>query len=303
MFRSLSIPPSFSLIKKKKTLLILKEAYKDFLLQQGIEDLDIFFKRQAQTTHYLAGRSLHPSVPIKDGEWMIVRRYLHGGLLGFITRNLYLFDFRSIRELALSEKIRSSGIPTAETIGAIHRSTRFHFYQPYLLSLEVPHALNLIQYIQEIGPYPSLKNLSQKRKVIRSAGILLRQFHDRGFYHGDLQLKNILIAQEQPLLIDFDRSYRKPVLSFRRRMKNLLRLNRSAEKWRSFGLPITRTDRWRFFLSYAQGDVKMRKAIHKVVRTYSIRHLFYRMSWAVEKILKRQDSKGQEVKDLSEMYY
>jgi tRNA A-37 threonylcarbamoyl transferase component Bud32 len=286
MFRSISIPPSFSLIKKKKTLLILKDVYKDFLIQQGIEDLEIFLKRQAQTARYLAGRSLHPSILIKDGEWMIVRRYSHGGLFGLITRDLYLFGSRSIRELVLTEKIRSSGIPTVETIGAIHRSTRFPFYQSYILSLEVPHALNLIQYIEEIGPYPSLKNLSQKRKVIRSAGILLRQFHDMGFYHGDLQLKNILIAREQPLLIDFDRSYRKPFLSLRKRMKNLLRLNRSIEKWKRFGLPISRTDRWRFFLSYAKDDVKMRKAMQKVVRTYSIRHLFYRMGWTIEKIVR-----------------
>jgi 3-deoxy-D-manno-octulosonic acid kinase len=288
MFRSISIPPSFSLIRNKKTLLILKDVYKDFLLQQGIEDLKMFLKTKAQTARYLEGRSFHPSIPMKDGEWMIVRRYLHGGLLGFLTRDLYLFGSRSIQELVLSEEIRSSGIPSVETIGAIHRFTWFPFYQPYLLSLEIPRALNLIQYIQEIGPYPSLSNLSRKRKVIRSVGILLRQFHDMGFYHGDLQLKNILITQEQPLLIDFDRSYRKPVLSLKGRVKNLLRLNRSAEKWKSLGLPITRTDRWRFFLSYAQSDVEMGKAMQKVLRTYSIRLLFYRMSWAVEKILRNR---------------
>jgi serine/threonine protein kinase len=286
MLRNTSIPPSFSLIRKKKSLLILKDAYKDLLLQQGIEDLEVFLRRQAQTARYLEGRSLHPSIPIKDGEWMIVRRYLHGGLLGFLTRDLYLFGSRSVQELVLSEEIRSSGIPTVETIGAIHRFTWFPFYKPYLLSLEVPHALNLIQYIQDIGPHPALSNLSRKRKVIRSMGILLRQFHDMGFYHGDLQLKNILIAQGQLLLIDFDRSYRKPVLSLRGRMKNLLRLNRSAEKWKNLGLPITRTDRWRLFSSYAQSDAKMKKAMQKVLRTYSIRRLFYRMSWAIEKIFK-----------------
>jgi tRNA A-37 threonylcarbamoyl transferase component Bud32 len=286
MFKNIPIPPSFSLIKKRKTFLLLKDEYRNFLLQQGIEDLEIFLKKHVQTTRYLTGRSPHPSIPIKDGERMIVRGYSHGGLFSLFTRNLYLFGSRSFRELALTEEIRSSGIPTIEPVGAIHRLSRFPFYQPYLLSLEIPHALNLIQYFQETGPHPSFKDLPQKRKMIRSAGLLLRQFHEMGFFHGDLQLKNILIAGEQLRFIDFDHSYRKPLLSLREKMKNLLRLNRSVEKWRRLGLPMTRTDQWRFFLSYAGEDVKMRKAMQKVVRTYSVRHLFYRFGWAVEKIVR-----------------
>jgi len=286
MFKNIPIPPSFSITKKGKTFLLLKDEYRDLLLQQGIEDLEIFLKRHVQTTRYLTGRSPHPSISIKDGERMIVRRYSHGGLLNLFTQNVYLFGSRSFRELVLTEKIRSSGIPTIDPVGAIHTVTRFHFYQAYLLSLEVPRALNLIQYFQEIGPHPSFKDLSQKRKMIRSAGILLRQFHEMGFFHGDLQLKNILIAGEQLFLIDFDRSYRRPALSLGEKMKNLLRLNRSVEKWKRSKLPITRTDRWRFFLSYAGDDIKMRKAMHKVVRTYSIRRFFYRIGWAVEKIVR-----------------
>jgi tRNA A-37 threonylcarbamoyl transferase component Bud32 len=283
MFKHIPTLPSFSLVEKRKTYLLLKDEYRDLLLQQGVEDLEIFIKKHAQATHYLTGRSPHPSIPIKDGERMIVRRYSHGGLFGLFTRNLYLFGLRSFRELALTEEIRSCGIPTIEPIGAIHQLIQFPFYRPYLLSLEVPRALNLIQYLEKIGTPPTPKGLSQKRKIIRSTGLLLRQFHEFGFFHGDLQLKNILLSGEELLLIDFDRSYRKPSLSMREKMKNLLRLNRSVEKWRRFGLPITRADRWRFFLSYAGDDAKIREAMQKVFRTYAIRHFFYRLGWAVGK--------------------
>jgi tRNA A-37 threonylcarbamoyl transferase component Bud32 len=124
-----------------------------------------------------------------------------------------------------------------------------------------------------------------KRKTIRSAGLLIRQFHQAGFFHGDLQLKNILVAGDQLLLIDFDRSYRKTTLSIHERMKNLFRLNRSVEKWRRNGLPITRTDRWRFFLTYAGEDKKTRKAMERALRIYSLRVLLYRIGWAFEKII------------------
>jgi hypothetical protein len=68
-------------------------------------------------------------------------------------------------------------------------------------------------------------------------------------------------------------------------IKNLLRLNRSVEKWKRSGLPITRTDRWRFFLTYAGEDKKIREAMEKTLRTYSLRLLLHRLGWTVEKIV------------------
>jgi len=284
MFKKFQISTSFSMIEKGRVSLLLKEEYKNLLLAQGIDDLSTFLKKSSQTAHYLKGRTLHPSIPLGDGKRMVLRQYSHGGLLRAITGNLYFFGERSFRELALTEEIRSCGIPTIPTIGAIHHRVFFPFYQAYFLSLEVPRAMDLIQYFQEIGANPSRENISFKRKKIRSVGHLIRQFHEAGFFHGDLQLKNILAAGDQLLLIDFDRSYRKSALSTRERMKNLLRLNRSAEKWRRLGLPVTRTDRWRFFLAYAGGDKKIREAMGKVLRSYSLRFLFYRLGWTIEKI-------------------
>jgi len=280
------IPSSFSLIKKGKVSLLIKEEYKNLLLQQGIGNFEIFLERSRQSPHYLKGRILHPSIPIREGERMILRQYFHGGLLQMFTGSLYLFGSRSFRELALTEEIRSCGIQTSQPIAAIRRFILWPLYRAYLLSLEIAHSKDLTLFFQEIGSHPSRENLFLKRKMIRSVGLLLRAFHQSGFFHGDLQLKNILVAGEQPFLIDFDRSYRKKMLSIREKMKNLLRLNRSVEKWRRVGLPITRMDCWRFFLAYAGDDEEVRKAMGKAIRTYSIRHLFYRLGWAFEKIVR-----------------
>jgi 3-deoxy-D-manno-octulosonic acid kinase len=284
MFTYNSVPSSFTLIKKGKVSFLIKEEYKDLLLQQGIEDFGIFLDRSRQSSNYLKGRTLHPSIPFRGGERLVLRQYSHGGLLRNFTRSLYLFGSRSFLELALTEEIRSSGIPTIQPIAAIHRFILPPLYQAYLLSVEIPHSKDLIQYLREIGPRCSRENIVQKRKTIRAAGLLLRRFHQSGFYHGDLQLKNILVAGDQLLLIDFDRSYRKKILSLRERMKNLLRLNRSVEKWRLLELPITRTDRWRFFLAYAGEDAAIRKAMKKAIQTYSIRYLFYRCGWAFNRV-------------------
>ena len=148
MFRNIPIPPSFSLVQRRKVFLLLKEKYKDFLLQEGIEDIETFLQRYRQTSKYLTGRILHPSIPFKDGERVVIRQYFHGGLFSAFTRNLYLFGSRSFEELALTEEILSCGIPTIQPIGAIHRFIFSPFYKAYLLSLEVPGAVDLIQYFQ-----------------------------------------------------------------------------------------------------------------------------------------------------------
>ena len=275
MFKGIPIPASFSLIRKGKVFLLLKDGYKDSLLQEGIEHVEAFLQRKRPLSRQLKGRTLHPCVPIKDGEWMVVRRYSHGGLFRTLTQDLYLFGSRSFREVALTEEIRSCGIPTVQPIGAIHRSIFPFFYRAHLLSLEVPAAKDLIHYLLEMGPHPLGETLSLKRKVTRSAGLLLRQFHGAGFFHRDLQLKNLLLAGDQLFLIDFDRSYRKTSLSLRKRLKNLLRLDRSAAKWKRKGLSITKTDRWRFFLAYAGDDSKLRSAMRRAVTSSLIRSLLY----------------------------
>jgi len=285
MFKNIRIPLSFSLIKKGRVLILLKEEYKNVLLKQGIDDLKTFLKKSSQSSYYLKGRTLHPSIPFEDGKRMVLRQYSHGGLLRAITGNLYFVGARSFRELALTEEIRSCGISTISSIGAIHHRIFFPFYQAYFLSLEVPNAIDLLQYFQEMGAQPSHESLLSKRRTLRSAGLLIRQFHQAGFFHGDLQLKNILIEGDQVLLIDFDRSYRRLNLSIQEKMKNLLRLNRSAEKWIQQGLSLTRTDRWRFFLAYAGDDKRIQEAMEKALQTYSLRFLFYQFGWAIEKMV------------------
>jgi 3-deoxy-D-manno-octulosonic acid kinase len=286
MFKKIPIPSSFSLNKKGKTYLLLHNDYNEGLLRQGVEDLETFFKTHLLTTKYLNGRTPHPSIPIQDGMRIVIRKYSHGGLLRAFNRDLFLFGARSFKELSLTEEIRSSSIPTIQPIGAIHQIVFWPFYRAYLLSLELPHAKNLIQYFQENGSALSLKTLRHKRKTVRAAGLLLRQFHQKGFYHRDLQLKNLLVAEDQVLIIDFDRSYRKKALSFREMVKNLLRLNRSVEKWKRSGLPITRTDRLRFLLAYAGGDQEILKVLRRALRTFSMGLFFHRIGWTFEKVVR-----------------
>jgi 3-deoxy-D-manno-octulosonic acid kinase len=281
MFKKIPIPASFTLLKKRNVFLLLREDYRDFLLQEGIDEIETYLAKHRETASYLRGRTIHPSIPLKGGERMVIRHYSHGGLLRFFTRDLYLFGSRSFQELALTEEIRSSGIGTVQPVGAMHRCFLTPFYRAYLMSLEIPGAKDMVHYLQNIGPQPAGETLVAKRKIIRSAGFLLRKFHQAGFFHADLQLKNLLVTDGKVLLIDFDRSYRKPSLSTGERVKNLLRLDRSVDKWKRYGLPVSLRDRWRFFLAYAESDREIRETLRRALRTYSIRSFFHRLRWSL----------------------
>jgi 3-deoxy-D-manno-octulosonic acid kinase len=283
MFKDIPIPPSFSLIKKGSTFLLLNNGYRDLLLGAGIEDVETYLSRHQQEARTVSGRRPHLSVAIGSGERMIVRHYSHGGLLGFATRDLYCRGSRSFRELALTEEVRASGIPTVHSIGAIHQRVLLFFYRAYLLTREIPQARNFIEYLNETGRSAQGESLSRKRRILRDAGLTLRKFHEAGYFHADLQLKNLLVVDAQTSLIDFDRSYRKQSLSHKERLNNLLRLNRSADKWKQKGLPITRTDRWRFFLAYAGKDEAIRESLRGGLRHYGKRLFFHRVVWTIKK--------------------
>jgi len=282
MFKKITIPSSFSLIRKGRIHLLLHNDYKESLLHQGIEDIESFLNKNLLTTQYLNGRTPHPSIPIQDDKRVVIRKYSHGGVLRFLNPDLFSFGRRSFQELSLTEEIRSAGIPTIQPIGAIHQTVVPFLYRAYLLSLKISNAMDLVRYLKEIYAPFSTESLFRKRKMIKAAGALLRQFHQSGFYHRDLQLKNLLVAGDQILIIDFDRSCRKATISIPQRMRNLLRLNRSVDKWKRSGLPITKTDRWRFFLAYAGNNHEIHQAIRIALGTYSMGLLFHRIGWALK---------------------
>ncbi|MFH0814458.1 MAG: lipopolysaccharide kinase InaA family protein, partial [Pseudomonadota bacterium] len=103
--------------------------------------------------------------------------------------------------------------------------------------------------------------------------------HEVGISHGDLHLKNILLQINDPqeiniYIIDFDKSSATSQLNENKRIQNLLRLNRSVEKYKKMGLPITRTDVLRFLLAYYQNPPNFRTLIRELTQRYK-RHMRY----------------------------
>ena len=286
------LPQGFSLIKRGRTELVIRDHYKDRLMEREIHNPEALFLRQWEKAQFMEGRGLLVSIPMdgKGPERMVIRHYEHGGIFRALTRDLFVVGSRPFQELIVTEMARKAGLPTMEVLVAIKRWVFWPFYKGDLVSKEIPNSVDLIQYFIRLGKTRVQKRLGEKRELIRLAGRLVREMHEVGIYHCDLHLKNFIVemgggAPGSLHIIDFDRSKVIHPLKSNKWFANLLRLDRSMEKWRLKGLWITRTDRLRFLRSYLEGDQERKAFIRTYLRKYPRRRRRYRIGWAIERFL------------------
>ena len=286
------LPHGFSLIKRGKAKLVIRDLYKDRLMEREIHNLEAFPLRQGDKPQFMEGRGLLVSLRLdgKGPERMVIRHYEHGGILRSLTRDLFLTGSRPFRELIITEMARKGGLPTMEVLAAIKNCVFWPFYKGDLVSKEIPNSVDLIQYFTRGGRTRGQKQLGEKRELVRQAGRLVRKMHEMGIYHSDLHLKNFIVEKGEGglgslYIIDFDRSKIIHPLKSNKWFANLLRLDRSVEKWRTKGLWITRTDRLRFLGSYLEGDKERKALVRTYIGKYLRRKRRYRMGWAIERLL------------------
>lgn len=150
----------------------------------------------------------------------LVRPYRRGGLIGKFIKSGYVLSNRPRRELEIYTYLYESGFSIPEPLGAMWER-RGLVYRGALATHEVA-ASNLLLYLEG---HPE-----HGRAVLGAAGKLIRQMHDLGVYHADLQARNILVGDKRIYIIDFDKARRFSELSQLRRARNLLRLRRSMTK-------------------------------------------------------------------------
>jgi tRNA A-37 threonylcarbamoyl transferase component Bud32 len=287
-----TLPHGFSAIKMGKTELFIKDRYKDRLMEREIHNPEALIRRQRDKAQFMQGRGVLVSLPIeeKGAERMIIRHYEHGGIFRALTKDLFLVGSRPFRELVITEMARKAGLPTIEILVAIKRWVFWPFYTADLVSREIPNSIDLMQYFTRWDKAGDHQWLREKRELIRQAGRLVREMHEVGIYHSDLHLKNFIVEMgEEEVgslhIIDFDRSMTIHPLESDKWLANLVRLDRSVEKWRAKGLPITRTDRIRFLRAYLEGDEKKRELVRKYLGKRPRRRRRYELGWAIERLL------------------
>ncbi|MCC5014441.1 MULTISPECIES: 3-deoxy-D-manno-octulosonic acid kinase [unclassified Legionella] len=166
------------------------------------------------------GRGMAWFIARPEGDW-VLRLYGRGGLVVHITKRAHLFlnqyFVRAFRELRLLTKLHQAGLNVPRPIAAAYRKVAYGWYHAEIIIERVPHAKSFAQLLG-----------SSNGKLWFEVGRLIRQFHDYGVYHADLNCHNILISESGVYLIDFDKGRFRRGQSWKK--SNLQRLRHSIEK-------------------------------------------------------------------------
>ncbi|WP_455201895.1 3-deoxy-D-manno-octulosonic acid kinase [Kaarinaea lacus] len=198
---------------------------RDMLDQVGCPDFDVgYYQQQGALRGQAQGRGTTHFISIAGKLDCVLRHYRRGGLVARVTEDRYywsgLDQTRAWREWLLLQLMCEEQLPVPHPVAAHVKRSGF-FYTADIITQQIPAAHSLATVLGK-------GELSDD--LWRCLGKTIRQFHQRGIYHADLNAHNILIDEsERFYLIDFDKgALRRPSPAWQQ--ANIDRLQRSLQK-------------------------------------------------------------------------
>lgn len=159
-------------------------------------------------------------LPERDG---LVRRCRRGGVMRFMGEN-YLMLNRPLREFQAHCAAVGRGLAAPLPLGVAWN--RLGPAWRGALATEALDAPDLLAWLRA----PENRDPDNRAALLRRCGELVREMHEAGVWHADLQIKNLLAAARGPVLIDFDRARVGGAPGDWDRARNLFRFRRSLER-------------------------------------------------------------------------
>jgi len=198
--------------------------------------------------------------PDLDERW-VLRRLVHGGMLGPLLGDRFPGLGRPLRELEVTRILRGEGAPVPRPVGVVGER-RGLFWRLGVLTVHEPGTVDALDFLRA-GP--------DRTRVLRAAaaaGRAIRRFHDAGGRHADLHVKNLLVREEgdatEVCVIDLDKARHTPGLTPDERMAQVMRLFRSLLK-RGVLRTVGRRGCARFLGIYCGDDRPLRRAMMRRV--------------------------------------
>ena len=158
-----------------------------------------------------------------EGKRYVLRHYRRGGMMARLSSDHYFWhgeqSTRPFAEWQMTYSLHRAGLPVPAPVAARYQRAFGVTYTGDLITERLATVGSLAECLRT-GALSILTWISIGRTI--------RRFHDLGVCHADLNAHNILLAEEQVYLIDFDRSELRGGGLWRD--ANLVRLRRSLEK-------------------------------------------------------------------------
>ncbi|MFV1467957.1 3-deoxy-D-manno-octulosonic acid kinase [Idiomarina sp. HD9-110m-PIT-SAG05] len=139
---------------------------------------------------------------IQQGDLgLLLRHYYRGGLVGKINKDRFLREpaekSRAIHEFDLLCKLRDIGLPVPRPVAARMEKTGVFSYKADILVEVIPGAVDVYRLLRE-------KQLSAE--LWQKLGSAIKQLHDTGVYHSDLNCHNLMLDDnDKAWIVDFDK--------------------------------------------------------------------------------------------------
>ena len=299
--KKVELPAYFSTLNKGKVTLYIKKEYENRMSGQDIEGLFNLCKEPSPGSNHADKNELNDSYQGRascktllmeslGNETFIVREYWHGGMIGKIFKDFFCDGMRPVRELSVCEAASRGGIKTTEIVAIVKNKVFGPLYKFRLVTKEITESIDLIELLLHSGENRLFK---QKKQIINELAKAVNDMHNVNIYHADLHLKNILVKSDpgggvQVYIIDLDKSKQYEKIGFQRKMKNILRLDRSVVKLRrknqelfSKTFPVSNADRVRFLKKYIELDSESVKPLRHYLQSYNNTHALHKLWWLV----------------------
>lgn len=181
-----------------------------------------------------------PPILVQLRSWLSAHRRVSCGVFGF----------------SAASELAAAGINTPKTLFYGEQWGAFFEKRSFIITEQIPNAESLERKLPDCFKGPTtVEKLKLRRSFITQFAGFIRRFHDTNYRHRDLYFSHVFYSNDGDFyLIDLARAFQ-PILFGRRfRIKDIAQLYYSAPA-RYF----SRTDRLRFYISYAGRNKLTRK--------------------------------------------
>jgi len=270
------LPQAYEQHRTDELHYIVREGQDEDIRTMGLTSL-------SNLEHLLAGgrqlgrgrvADLFPRLKVNH-EPLVVKQVLHGGLFGRLNAEHHRGPDRLLRELAITEEARKRGVPVPEVAymaWTVARPCRL-----FMATVRITASRNLVELLRDEPPG------GLRRRSLAAAAVALREMHDAGMVHADLNLSNVMVTEftgePEGFVLDLDRSTFPPTLNDSHRASNLARLLRSLEKAQELAALVGLRERVRFLRDYCNGRGARYRALQQLVRKRARWFPLHRLAW------------------------